>query len=168
MKIFNNISFVTQDLSRFSFGITSAIITSLALIVGLDQVSDPKMSIIGALMLLAIADNISDSLGIHIYRESQATGAENNARVYTISNFLTRLTVTLIFVLIVALLPIYYAVILSLTLGLMFLSLLSYMIAVHKKTNPYTEVIQHVGVAVAVITISHFMGQIIMTIFSTQ
>lgn len=79
MKIFSNISFVTQDLSRFSFGITSAIITSLALIVGLDQVSDPKMSIIGALMLLAVADNISDSLGIHIYRESQATGAENNA-----------------------------------------------------------------------------------------
>lgn len=167
MKILDNIV-ASQDLSRFSFGITSAIITSLALIVGLDQVSNPKMSIIGALMLLAIADNISDSLGIHIYRESQVSGAEKNARVHTVSNFMTRLTVTLIFVLIVALLPIYYAVLLSLILGLLLLSLLSYLIALHKKTNPYAEVIQHVGVAIAVLVISHFLGQVIMNIFSTQ
>lgn len=165
-KIFNKISFAIKDPSKFSFGTTSGIITSLALIVGLGGISNPKTGIIGALLLLAIADNISDSLGIHIYRESQAE-TKNTSNVHTASNFLARLAVTLTFVLLILFLPMDYALLASLFLGLFLLSMLSYIIAVQQKINPYLAILQHLGVAVAVLAASHFLGQIIISTFSS-
>lgn len=60
--------------TRFSFGATSAIITNLGIITGLDTMTNPKLSIIGALLVIALADNLSDSFGIHIYQESEHIG----------------------------------------------------------------------------------------------
>jgi len=153
------------DLSKFSYGITSSVVTSLALIVGLDGITNPKMSIIGALLLIAVADNISDSLGIHIYRESQSSNSKNNIKIYTFSNFLTRLSVTSLFVLLVVFLPIEYAISSSIIIGLSLLSVLSYLIAVNQKANPYSQIFQHVGVAIVVLITSHFVGQTIINIF---
>ena len=153
------------DLSKFSYGITSSVVTSLALIVGLDGITNPKMSIIGALLLIAVADNISDSLGIHIYRESQSSNSKNNIKIYTFSNFLTRLSVTSLFVLLVVFLPIEYAISSSIIIGLSLLSVLSYLIAVNQKVNPYLQIFQHVGIAIVVLITSHFVGQTTINIF---
>ena len=153
------------DLSKFSYGITSSVVTSLALIVGLDAITNPKMSIISALLLIAVADNISDSLGIHIYRESAYSKAKNNIKVYPFSNFMTRLIVTLMFVLLVMFLPIQYAVLSSMILGLSLLCMLSYLIAINQKRNPYSAILEHVGIAIIVMITSHFVGQIIINIF---
>ncbi|HEY4699475.1 MAG TPA: hypothetical protein VIH27_03785 [Nitrososphaerales archaeon] len=59
-----------KDPSKFSFGATSSTVTSLGIIFGLISTGNPKASIIGSLLVVAIADNIADSLGIHINRES--------------------------------------------------------------------------------------------------
>jgi len=56
-------------LHNFSFGATSAVVTGLAIIVGLSAVHDAKIAIVSALLIIAIADNISDSFGIHIHQE---------------------------------------------------------------------------------------------------
>ena len=134
------------------------------MIVGLGETTNPKMSIVSALLVLAVADNISDSLGIHIYRESQTQNPRSNSRVYAISNFLTRLAVTLTFVLLVYFLPLAYAVASSMALGLLVLSALSYRIAVNQKANPYTAILHHVSVTLAVLLISHFLGRLIARI----
>jgi hypothetical protein len=57
-------------INKFSIGATTAITTSMALIAGLTQGGNVKTGIITGLLIIAIADNISDSLGIHIYKES--------------------------------------------------------------------------------------------------
>lgn len=155
----------TQDLSRYSFGATSAIITSLALIVGLADVANPRASIVGALLVLAFADNVSDSLGVHVYRESQFRDHRGN-KIHTLSNFLTRLCITLIFVAMVLLLPIRYAVIASLALGFLLLSVLSYYIALYHNADPAREIIEHLGIAVAVLIASHFLGTAITGFFA--
>ena len=153
------------DLSRFSFGVTSAIITSLALIVGIGTASNNKFSIIGALLVIAIADNIADSLGIHVYRESQGTTLQSQIKFYTITNFIARLAITLTFILFIILLQMNYAIILSVALGLTILSAMSYFIAVKQKANPFIEISKHAGLAIIVIIMSHFMGQFIKTLF---
>jgi VIT1/CCC1 family predicted Fe2+/Mn2+ transporter len=155
-----------QDISRFSFGVTAAVITGLAVIVGLDEFTNPKMSIIGALLVMALADNITDSLGIHIYRESQFNCPDNDSHSHTVGNFLSRLGILAIFVLIIYILPIAYAVILSIAFGLLLLSILSYLIAKKQGTNPFSAVLQHVGIAVLVILGSHLLGRTITTLFS--
>jgi len=153
-----------KDASKFSFGATSSTVTSLGIIFGLLTSGNPKASVIGSLLVIAVADNIADSLGIHIYRESTATKKENT-RMFTISNFTTRFGVTLTFVALFALLPIDYAAAFCTAIGFGILIFLSYLIGVQRKTSTIREVIIHLGIAIPVIVISHFLGQLIFSIF---
>lgn len=156
-----------SHLTRFSFGATSAIITCLAFIIGLAKSDNPKLAIIGSLLVIAIADNISDSLGIHIYQESDLKKSEV-VRTSTIFNFITRFFVIFIFIILVYLLPLLYASILSIIWGIFLLIVLSYYIAREQKANPYKAITEHVAIAVVVIIISNYLSEWILYIFSTR
>jgi VIT1/CCC1 family predicted Fe2+/Mn2+ transporter len=153
-----------KDLGRFSFGATSSTVTSLGLIFGFLEATNPRASIIGALLLIAVADNIADSLGFHVYRESVSSKPEN-IRIFTLSNFITRFSITGLFVLLFAFLPLQIAASTCIILGLAILSLLSYLISVQRKTHPLREVFIHLSVAIPVILVSHFLGQLIFSVF---
>ena len=144
--------------TRFSFGTTSAIITSLSLISGLDTMAHPKLGIIGGIFVIALADNISDSLGIHIYQESECI-TQREVWLSTCTNFLARFFVSLTFILLVAILPMNWAVICSIVWGLSLLGILSYSIAKREELNPYRAMLEHITIAIVVITLSHFIGQ---------
>lgn len=151
--------------TKFSFGATSAIITSLGLITGLRTFSSPKLSIIGGLFIIAVADNIADSLGIHIYQESESLKTKE-VWISTLTNFSTRFLVTLTFALFIIYLPIRAAVIVSIIWGVILLSMLSYFIANRVKKNPYLAIIEHILIAAVVILISSFLGQLFSKKFS--
>ncbi|HVP36102.1 MAG TPA: hypothetical protein VMT04_03810 [Terriglobales bacterium] len=151
-------------LTKFSFGATSAIVTCLALIVSLSKSSNPRLTIIGSLLVIAVADNISDSLGIHIYQESELLNS-NVVRAATFSNFFTRFLTILIFVLLFGFLPIRYAGIISIVYGISVLSLLSYLIAKEQKANPYKAILTHVTIAILVIIVSSLLSEWLIEIF---
>jgi vacuolar iron transporter family protein len=153
-----------KDPSKFSFGATSSTVTSLGIIFGLLTSGNPQASVIGSLLVIAVADNIADSLGIHIYRESTRTQKENT-RMFTISNFITRFGITLTFVALFAFLPINYAAVACTIIGMSILVFLSYLIGVQTKTSTLREMLIHLGIAIPVIIISHFLGQLIFSIF---
>jgi hypothetical protein len=54
-----------------SFGLTSGIITTLGLIVGLHSGTHSRVVVLGGIMTIAVADSLSDALGIHIAQEFQ-------------------------------------------------------------------------------------------------
>ena len=149
---------------RFSFGATSSTITSLGLVFGFLQSSNPRAGIIGSLLLIAVSDNIADSLGFHIYRESASTDT-GKISIFTVSNFLTRFGITGLFVVFFAFLPLETAAVLCIVVGVGVLSFVSYVIGVNRKTNPVREVFIHLGVVIPVILISHFLGQLIFSLF---
>ena len=151
-------------LTKFSFGATSAIVTSLALIVGLSRTANPRLSIIGSLLVIAIADNISDSLGIHIYQESELLNSKI-VRSATFTNFFTRFLTILIFILLFAFLPIRYAEILSIGYGILVLSILSYLIAREQKVSPYRAILNHLAIAILVIVVSGLLSEWLIDIF---
>ena len=153
-----------KDPSKFSFGATSSTVTSLGIIFGLLSSGNPQASIIGSLLVIAVADNIADSLGIHIYRETTATKKENT-KMFTVSNFITRFAITLTFVVLFAFLPIDYAATFCVVIGFGILIFLSYLIGVQRKTSTIKEILIHLGIAIPVIIISHFLGQLIFTLF---
>jgi vacuolar iron transporter family protein len=148
----------------FSFGATTAIITSLALIVGLGKGNNAKLSIIGALLIIALADNIIDSLGMHIYQESVNSNKKTVGTI-TAGNFLTRLLTTIGFIILMALLPMKLAIIVSLILGLFLLAIISYFVAKNQKVNPYWAIFEHLVIAVLVIIVSNFIGNWINAFF---
>ena len=96
--------------TRISFGGTAAIATSMALIVGLDAANAGRAVMVSALLIAAVADNLTDSLSVHMYQESERL-EQKEAFVGTVANFVTRFVVCLSFVLIVTLLRGHAAVI---------------------------------------------------------
>jgi VIT1/CCC1 family predicted Fe2+/Mn2+ transporter len=150
--------------TRFSFGATSAIITNLGIITGLDTLTHPKLSIIGALLAIALADNMSDSFGIHIYQESEHL-IKKEVWLSTLTNFLARLFVSSTFIVLIILLPIKLAAACSIIWGLLILTVMTYAIARQRKISPYSAILVHTIVAVLVVAASHFIGAFVITRF---
>ena len=144
-------------IKRFSFGGTAAIVTSVALIIGLDAATATRPTIIGGLLIVAIADNLTDSLSIHIYQESERLEGRE-AFVATLTNFAARLLVSLSFVLLVVLLPMRDAVPAALAWGLLLLSVLTYLLARSRGANVASEIGKHIAVASLVISASRLIG----------
>ena len=150
--------------TKFSFGATSAIITNLGLIVGLDSLAHPRLAIISGILIIALADNIADSFGIHIYQESEYIG-KKEVWLSTLTNFFTRIFVSLTFIILVIVLPLKLAVPCSIVWGLALLTMMSYAIAKDRKVNPYSAILEHIVIAVFVITLSHFIGNYLISKF---
>ena len=58
-------------LPTVSFGAVSAIVTSMGLIIGFGAAGISKPTIVAGLLIVGLADNLTDSLSIHIYQESE-------------------------------------------------------------------------------------------------
>ena len=144
-----------KTLQNFSFGGTAALVTSMALIVGLEAATVQKAAVVTGLLIIGIADNLTDSLSVHIYQESERL-AQRDALRTTIANFFTRFGVCLSFVAILLILPPSAAM--SLIWGFALLAVLSYFLAKARGASPVSEIIIHCAVAFAVIAISKAIG----------
>jgi Na+-driven multidrug efflux pump len=142
-----------------SFGATSAVLTGLAVIVGLSGTVNPAVSIITALTIIAIADNVSDSFGIHVHQESQKESVKEVRRI-TIANFATRFLVAAIFFLFVIFLPMRLAVTFSMLFGLAVISFISYFIAKEQEADARKMVSQHLLLTILIIGASFLLREL--------
>jgi VIT1/CCC1 family predicted Fe2+/Mn2+ transporter len=147
-------------LTRVSFGAASAIVTSIGLIIGFGAAGVPRPTILAGLLIIALADNLTDSLSIHIYQESERL-EERAAFRATVSNFATRLVVSLSFVLLVLVGPQTHALVASLLWGLILLTGLTWLVARARKVSVWAEIAKHLGVAAVVIATSRVVGSLI-------
>jgi VIT1/CCC1 family predicted Fe2+/Mn2+ transporter len=148
-------------INKFSIGATAAIITSLALIFGLAHGDNTRINVIAGLLIIAIADNVADSLSIHILKESEGA---NRKEIYTstLGNFFVRFFLALTFVLIIIFLSSQAALIVSAIWGLLLLCVLSYAIAKAQNINPIKETLWHLLIASMVIISSKLLGNLIL------
>ena len=150
----------------FYFGITSGIITTLGLMVGLSSGTHSKLAVIGGILTIAIADALSDALGIHISEESESKHTTKEIWESTFSTFLTKLIFASTFVIPVLLLSLTTAIIVSIIWGVSILGFFSYYIAKDQKVKTWNVVIEHLIIALLVIVITHYVGYFIGLTFS--
>ena len=143
--------------TRISFGGTAAIVTSMALIAGLDAAKAGRTTMLSALLIAAVADNLTDSLSVHMYQESERL-EEREAFVGTLTNFATRFIVCLSFVLIVALFREHAAAVGGIVWGMSLLTALTYILARHRQVSAMSEVGKHLAVATVIIFVSKSIG----------
>jgi vacuolar iron transporter family protein len=148
-------------LTQLSYGGTAAIVTGMGLIVGFDSVTASKATLVGSLLLIAVADNLADSLAIHAYQESERL-AQKEAFRSTVANFLTRFLVALSFVILVIALPAGHVAPAALAWGMVLLGMLTFFVARHRGVAPLPEVAKHLAVAIVVIVVSRAIGTWIM------
>lgn len=147
------------------FGLTSGIITTLGLMVGLNSGTHSKIVVLGGILTIAIADAFSDALGIHISEEAENHHTNKQVWVATVSTFLAKLVFALLFVIPVLLLSLGTAIIVSIAWGLLALGVLSYKMAKEQKKKPWKVISEHVSIAAIVIVLTHFIGSWISTVF---
>jgi VIT1/CCC1 family predicted Fe2+/Mn2+ transporter len=140
-----------------SFGGTSAIVTSMGLILGLDAAGATQKAIVGALLIVAVADNLSDSLSVHIYQEAERL-EKREAFISTVANFTARLLAALTFVVLVLALPAELTPAATIAWGLVLLALLTERIARARGAPIAKEVGKHLAVAGAVLVVSRVLG----------
>ncbi len=149
----------------FSFGLTSGIITTLGLMIGLHSGTHSKLVVIGGILTIAIADAFSDALGIHISEESENKHTTKEIWESTASTFLSKFVFALTFIVPILLFQLSTAIIVSIIWGLFLLGIFSFYIAKAQKANPWKVVIEHLAIMLIVIAITHYVGDWIGTKF---
>ena len=148
------------------FGLTSSIITTLALIVGLNAGTHSKSIVLGGILIIAIADSLSDALGMHISEESgHKDTSHKEIWESTISTFIFKFIFAISFIIPVLVFELQIAIIISIIWGLLLLTLFSLYIAKEKEINPVKSIVEHLVIAILVILATHFVGGLINSIF---
>ena len=147
-----------------SFGLTSAVITTLGLMVGLHSGTHSKIVVLAGILTIAIADAFSDALGIHISEEAENIHTVKQIWGATIATFLTKFLFAMSFIVPVLFLCLSNAIIVSLIWGMSILVVLSYLIARSQGQPPWKIIGEHLMIALVVIGITHLVGDWLSTL----
>ncbi len=142
----------------FSFGLTSGIITTLGLIVGLHSSTNSDIVVIGGIVVIAIADSMSDALGIHISQEFENKHSTKEIWESTIATFLSKFIFALMFIIPLLLFELFTAIIICIIFGLSLIAIFSYYMAKKQKVKPYKIISEHLIIALIVIVATHYIG----------
>ena len=149
-----------------SFGLTSGVITTLGLMTGLNAGTKSELAVIGGIMVIAIADALSDSVGIHISEESENVHSERQIWAATISTFFSKLITALTFLVPVLLFPLETAIMVSVVWGLCLVSLLSFWISRLSGVATWKVIVEHLVITVAVVVIAQLVGLWVAAVFA--
>ncbi|MFC2134541.1 hypothetical protein ACFLTH_07985 [Bacteroidota bacterium] len=149
----------------FSFGITTGVITTLGLMMGLYTSSGSRMIIIGGVLTIAVADAMSDALGMHISEESDKKRSSKYVWKATFRTLFSKLIFALTFLIPVLLFDVKTAIVVSVIWGLLLLSWLSYNIAKIQKEKPIKVITEHLTIAIIVLLLTNLIGRFISSVF---
>jgi hypothetical protein len=144
-------------LTKMSYGGTAAIVTGMGLVVAFDAGTTAKATLVGSLLVVAIADNLADSLAIHVYQESENLETREAFRS-TVANYVTRLVIAASFVALALVVPARSLVPAVVAWGMALLCTLTYFVARARGAAPGLEVVKHLAVAAFVIVVSKVIG----------
>jgi len=140
------------------FGATSGVITTIGLIVGLNSGTKSIAAVLGGILVIAVADAMSDALGIHLAEESDPDTDHGHVWSATIATFVTKFVFSISFAVPLLLLPLGPAVVVSVAWGMLVIVVLSYFLARSQNESPLFIIGEHVGIAMLVIVFSHYIG----------
>jgi vacuolar iron transporter family protein len=149
----------------FSYGLTSGVITTLGLMVGLNSSTHSKFVVLGGVLTIAVADALSDALGIHVSVEAENKYSHKEVWEATISTFLTKFIFALTFLVPILLFDLSTAVLVSVGWGVLLLSIFNYNLAKKQKTDPWKIILEHLVLTLVVIIITYYLGSWIGTTF---
>jgi len=148
------------------FGIISGIITPLGLIIGLNSSTGSKLAIIGGIVVIALADSLSDSLGMHVSEESVPTNSDATIWKTTVSTFFFKFIFAITFIIPFLFLDINSGIVVSIIWGLSLIGIFSYRLGKERgHHSPMSVVLEHLGITVLVLIVSNYVGKIVSHFF---
>jgi VIT1/CCC1 family predicted Fe2+/Mn2+ transporter len=150
--------------SGFSFGITSGIITTLGLIVGLNAGTHSTLAVLGGILSIAVADGLSESTAMHVSKKSES---KHLGYIWesTFATLIAKFIVTMTFVIPVISTELQTAVWVDIVWGLFLLSALTYFVSEYKKGERWKDILEHLLIAIFTIIATHYLGGWIHAMF---
>jgi len=147
------------------FGITSGVITTLGLVMGLYYGTESELAIIGGIITIALSDALSDALGIYPSKEFEDRSSKIELLEATAATFVSKFFVAISFVIPVLTFELTVAMISSVIFGLAILAIFSFYIAKLKNVRPLPVITQYLGIVTVVIVATSILGRFIKAIF---
>ncbi len=160
------LKYIHQIISSVSFGATSGVITALGMIVGLHEATSSKLAVFAGIVIMALADGMADAAGFHLAKEAEYENgkAKHTSKEVWMTTFYTFLAVCgfiLTFAVPILIIQLETAILADIAWGLILLILLNFYIAKFKKEDPVKLIIGHISLAIFVVAISYFAGNLI-------
>ena len=149
-----------------SFGLVSGVLTSLGLVIGLALGTESRLAVIGGIVTIAVADSLSDALGIHLSEEAEGVHTSNEVWLATLATFVAKLAVASSFLVPVLMFELETAVRASIAWGVAAVAGLSWYVAGRQGANRILVMAEHVGVAVLIIVASGLLGRWVSATFA--
>lgn len=149
------------------FGATSGVITTLGLIVGLSAGTESLVAVIGGILIIAVADALSDALGIHLALEADSGTSAREVWVATFTTLAAKFLTAITFVLPFLLMPLHLAIWISVIWGYLIITVLSLQLARAQQASAGGIIAEHVVIATFVVLASHAIGVAIRAIFGS-
>jgi vacuolar iron transporter family protein len=141
-----------------SFGLTSGVITTLGLIVGLHAGTNSRAAVLGGILTIAIADSLSDALGIHLAEESKGMAPVLQVWESTVATLLSKFIIAATFAVPLLLFQLWTSVLVSLFWGLAILTMLSFFTARTQHIPAWKVIGEHLLIALSVVIVSYYVG----------
>lgn len=141
-----------------SFGLTSGVITTLGLIVGLHAGTHSRAAVLGGILTIAIADSLSDALGIHLAEESKGMAPVLQVWESTVAILFSKFVIAATFAVPLLLFQLWTSVLVSLFWGLGILTTLSFFTARTQHIPAWKVIGEHLLIALSVVIVSYYVG----------
>jgi VIT1/CCC1 family predicted Fe2+/Mn2+ transporter len=137
----------------------------LGVIVGLHSGTRSELAVMVGIIVLAIADALSDAMGIHVSEEAEMEHTTKEIWQVTLFTFISQLLVALTFIVPITFLELSTAIMASIAWGLFLITVFSFYMAKLQKQSPYRIIAEHVIIAALVVLLAHSFGDLIYEIF---
>ncbi len=156
---------INEKFGKLSFGISSAVMTTLGIIVGVNAATQSRIGVIGAIFAVAIADSLSDAMGMYNQKKSERGVNETSAIKSAINVMFGKIFFTLSFIVPFIFFEVNEAISLSIVWGIILLSLVSTQIAITQKENKIKAITKTIIFAAIMIILSYFIGEFVAFYF---
>ncbi len=145
----------------FSFGIASGVVTTLGLMTGLYSSTQSQKVVLAGVLVIALADSLSDAFGIHFSEECKVNRSKRYVWEATFSTFLSKFFFTSTFIIPFLFLTLETAIYASFLWGTILLTSFSVYLAKQQKEEAWKQITKNLSLAVSVIFLTYWLGQLI-------
>lgn len=146
------------------FGLSSAVIATLAIIVGMHAGTNLKHAVVSAVLVIAFADSLADSLAV--YFSEKEGNQEKDVILTTVTAFFTKLVFALTFLIPIFIFDLHAAIWIDILYGFIILTIYSFNLAKTTNKGVTKTITSHILLAIFVIASSHAIGAIINNLYT--
>ena len=152
---------IHDNIGELAFGITSGILTTVGVLIGVDSASSSKLAVIAAVVAIGVADSCSDAFGMYNAKVSERGNSSSAALRYAMGTLLGKIIMPLTFLVPIMMLTLTKAVIVDLGWAVIALSLLSVEQAIVGEKSLIQLTGRNLGMAAVIIALSQAAGLLV-------